>query len=546
MAKQLLFNVEGRNKIKKGVDRVADAVKVTLGPKGRNVLIERKYSAPHITKDGVTVARTIELSDHIENMGAQMVKNVAAQTVDDAGDGTTTATVLTQIMVSEGLKNVAAGANPMDLKKGIDKATDKAVMAIKASAIQFDDDLSMITDIAKVSANGDEIVGGLIGDAMGRVGRNGIIQVEESKIPETRIEIVPGMRVDRGYKSNYFINTPRGIVEHAKPYILVTDKKISRLDPIMPLIELVMNARAPLIIIADDVDGEALHNLILNNAKGILASCIVSAPSFGDNRKEIMKDICVRTGAQFISEDLGRKLENVTLDMLGKCDTIKVYNDRTEIIRGYGERGVIDVRIAEIQQSLNDASISDIAKEKLLQRRATLDESVAILYVGASTEIEYKEKMDRIDDAIHATRAAIEEGIVPGGGIVYIKAQQAIQKELLDSEKDGNADILTGMKILLRSLEEPLRQIVANTGNDSGVVINEVKKSNNNFGYDARSEKYCDDMIKSGIIDPAKVSRVALENAASVAGLILTTECVIADEPEEKKEASASMPHMMQ
>lgn len=528
MSKELFFSVEARNKLKSGVDKLANAVSVTLGPKGRNVIIERQHTTPHITKDGVTVANSINLKDPTENMGAQMVKEVAGKTADDAGDGTTTATILAQVMITEGLKNVAAGANPMDLKKGIDKATAKVVEYIKSISVRVDDNNEKIKQIGIISANGDKEIGTLIAEAMDKVGNDGIITVEESANTQTSIKVVEGMQFDRGYISTYFINTQNGNKAiYNKPYILVTDKKITAFAPLKTILEsIIAEAGSSLLIISEDMDGEALGTLALNVVKNGLPVVAVKAPAFGQMRKEMLMDICALTNAVFITEEQGEKLENVTIAKLGKCESIVVTYDNTTIIGGYGKKERILKRIESINTSLEDA-MADQDKDRLKQRRAQLTGGVAILYVGASTELEMKEKKDRIDDALHATRAAIEEGIVPGGGVAYIRAIESLK----DIPTDNN-DEITGISIVRRALEEPLRKIVANAGIDPSDIMHKVKAGTGDYGYNAREDRFAP-LLEEGVIDPAKVSRVALENAASIASMLLTTECIIIEEEEK-------------
>ena len=537
MAKQLFFNIDARNKMKRGVDVLADAVKVTLGPKGRNVVIEKKFGAPGITKDGVSVAKEIELEDAIENLGAQMVKEVASKTADVAGDGTTTATVLAQSIIGEGLKNVAAGANPMDLKRGIDKAVSAIVENLKKQSEKVGNDNQKIEQVATISANNDNAIGKLIAEAMAKVGNEGVITVEEAKGTDTTVEVVEGMQFDRGYLSAYFVtNTEKMQVELQNPYILIYEKKVSTLKDILPILESVVQSGRPLLIIAEDVDGEALSTLVVNKLRGSLKIAAVKAPGFGDRRKEMLQDIAALTGGTVISEDQGYKLENASISYLGQAESITIDKDNTTIVGGKGEKEMIDGRINQIKSQI-ETTTSDYDKEKLQERLAKLSGGVAVLYVGASTEVEMKEKKDRVDDALHATRAAVEEGIVPGGGVAYIRAI-----ETLDNVKGDNNDENTGIAIIRRSLEEPLRQIVANAGIEGSIVVQKIKEGKADFGFNARTETY-ENMLAAGVIDPTKVSRVALENAASIASMLLTTECVIADKPEPKSAAApAGMP----
>lgn len=536
MSKQLFFNIEARNRMKKGVDALADAVKVTLGPKGRNVVIEKKFGAPAVTKDGVSVAKEIELKDPIENMGAQMVKEVASKTADVAGDGTTTATVLAQAIISEGLKNVAAGANPMDLKRGIDKATAAIVENLKSQSEKVGSDNQKIQQVATISANNDHTIGGLIAEAMKKVGNEGVITVEEAKGTDTTVEVVEGMQFDRGYLSPYFVtNTEKMQVELQNPYILIYEKKISTLKDVLPILEGVMQSGRPLLIIAEDVDGEALATLVVNKLRGSLKIAAVKAPGFGDRRKEMLQDIAVLTGGIVISEDQGYKLENATLDYLGQAESVTIDKDNTTLVGGKGEKSAIDGRVNQIKAQI-ETSTSDYDKEKLQERLAKLSGGVAVLYVGASTEVEMKEKKDRVDDALHATRAAVEEGIVPGGGVAFIRAVSSIEN--LTGEND---DETTGIAIVRRALEEPIRQIVANAGLEGSIVVQKIREGKGDFGFNARNESY-ENMMAAGVIDPTKVSRVALENAASIASMLLTTECVIADEPEPKNAGAPAMP----
>ncbi|MBO5960969.1 MAG: chaperonin GroEL [Paludibacteraceae bacterium] len=535
MAKEISFNIDARDQLKKGVDELANAVKVTLGPKGRNVIIEKKFGAPHITKDGVTVAKEIELEDAMQNLGAQLVKEVASKTGDTAGDGTTTATVLTQAIVSVGLKNVTAGANPMDLKRGIDKAVAKVVESIKSQSEVVGDDYDKIEQVATVSANNDAVIGKLIADAMRKVSKDGVITIEEAKGTDTTIEVVEGMQFDRGYISPYFVtNTEKMEVEMEKPFILIHDKKISNLKELLPVLEPAVQSGRPLLIIAEDVDNEALTTLVVNRLRAQLKICAVKAPGFGDRRKEMLEDIAILTGGIVISEEKGIKLESATLQMLGTAEKISVSKDNTTIVNGAGNKDAIAQRTAQIKAQIA-ATTSDYDREKLQERLAKLAGGVAVLYVGAASEVEMKEKKDRVDDALSATRAAIEEGIVAGGGVAYIRAQAT-----LDGLKGDNDDEQTGIEIIRRAIEEPLRQIVTNAGKEGAVIVQKVREGEHDFGYNARTDKY-ENMMAAGVVDPAKVTRVALENAASIAGMFLTTECVIVD---KKEEHPAPMPPM--
>ncbi len=532
MAKQLFFNIEARNKMKKGVDTLADAVKVTLGPKGRNVVIEKKFGAPAVTKDGVSVAKEIELEDAIENMGAQMVKEVASKTADMAGDGTTTATVLAQAIISEGLKNVAAGANPMDLKRGIDKAVIAVVEDLRKQSTTVGKDNKKIEQVATISANNDNNIGKLIAQAMAKVGNEGVITVEEAKGTETTVDIVEGMQFDRGYLSPYFVtNTEKMQIEFSNPYILICEKKISTLQDILPILEATMKAGRPLLIIAEDVEGEALTTLVVNKLRGSLKIGAVKAPGFGDRRKEMLQDIAALTGGTVISEEQGIQLSSATLEYLGQAESVTIDKDNTTVVGGKGKKANITARVNQIKSQI-ETTTSDYDREKLQERLAKLAGGVAVLYVGAATEVEMKEKKDRVDDALHATRAAVEEGIVAGGGIAFIRAIESISKL-----KGANNDEATGIAIVRRALEEPLRQIVANAGIEGSIVVQKVKEGKDDFGFNARTEVY-EKMLAAGVIDPTKVSRVALENAASIAGMLLTTECVIADKPEPKAPAA--------
>ena len=530
MAKDIKFNLEARDVMKQGVDQLANAVKVTLGPKGRNVIIEKKFGAPQITKDGVTVAKEVELADAFQNAGAQLVKSVASKTGDDAGDGTTTATVLAQAIVREGLKNVAAGANPMDLKRGIDKAVATVVESIKKQSEPVASDYQKIEQVATVSANNDPEIGKLLADAMQKVSKDGVITIEEAKGRDTTIGVVEGMQFDRGYLSSYFVtDTEKMECVMENPYILIYDKKISNLKDFLPILEPAVQSGRPLLVIAEDVDSEALTTLVVNRLRTQLKICAVKAPGFGDRRKAMLQDIAILTGGIVISEDTGLKLEQATIEMLGTCDKVTVSKDNTTIVNGHGQKELIQDRINQIKNEISN-STSDYDKEKLQERLAKLSGGVAVLYVGAPSEVEMKEKKDRVDDALCATRAAIEEGIIPGGGVAYIRAQQEIA-----NLKGSNADEDTGIQIIRRAIEEPLRQIVENAGLEGSVVVNEVRNGKGDYGYNARVDKY-ENMKASGIIDPAKVTRVALENAASIAGMFLTTECVICEAKEDKPE----------
>lgn len=527
MAKEILFNIKAREELKKGVDALADAVKVTLGPKGRNVIIDKKFGAPHITKDGVSVAREVELEDAFQNMGAQLVKEVASKTGDDAGDGTTTATVLAQSIIGVGLKNVAAGANPMDLKRGIDKAVAAVVERIKELAEPVGDDFKKIEDVARVSANNDEAIGHLIAEAMKKVKKEGVITVDEAKGTETSVDIVEGMQFDRGYISPYFVtNGEKMECEMERPVVLLYDKKISNLKDMLPILEASAQNGQPLLIIAEDVDQEALATLVVNRLRGSLKVCAVKAPGFGDRRKEMLEDIAILTGGTVISEEKGMKLENAQMTDLGRAEKITVNKENTTIVNGLGSKEAIAARVAQIKSQI-ETSKSDYDKEKLQERLAKLAGGVAVLHIGAPSEVEMKEKKDRVDDALSATRAAIAEGIIPGGGVAYIRCL-----DVLDSLKAENDDELTGIMIVKRAIEEPLRQIVANAGGEGAVVVQKVREGNADFGYNARMDRY-ENLMSAGVIDPAKVARVALENAASIAGMFLTTECVIADKKEE-------------
>ncbi|MFW5544639.1 MAG: chaperonin GroEL [Prevotella sp.] len=540
MAKIIKFDTEARNLLKDGVDQLANAVKVTLGPKGRNVVIEKTYGAPQITKDGVTVAKEVELEDKFENTGAQLVKSVASKTGDDAGDGTTTATILAQSIVNEGLKNVAAGANPMDLKRGIDKAVAKVVDYIKTNDEVVGDNYDKIEQVATVSANNDPEIGKLLADAMRKVSKDGVITIEESKSRDTHIDVVEGMQFDRGYLSGYFVTDPDKMeCVMDNPYILIYDKKISNLKDFLPILQPAAESGRPLLVIAEDVDSEALTTLVVNRLRGGLKICAVKAPGFGDRRKAMLEDIAVLTGGVVISEDKGLKLEQATLEMLGSAEKVTITKDNTTIVNGSGDKQAIKDRVAQIKNEIANTT-SSYDKDKLKERLAKLAGGVAVLYVGANSEVEMKEKKDRVDDALCATRAATEEGVVVGGGTTYIRAQEA-----LADLKGDNADEQTGINIVCRAIEEPLRQIVHNAGGEGAVVVNKVREGKGDFGYNARTDEY-EDLRKAGVIDPAKVARVALENAASIAGMFLTTECLIVDKPEEKPAAMpAAQPGMM-
>ncbi len=534
MAKELKYDVEARDLMKKGVDKLADAVKVTLGPKGRNVVIDKKFGAPQITKDGVTVAKEVELENKFENTGAQLVKSVASKTGDDAGDGTTTATILTQAIVREGLKNVTAGANPMDLKRGIDKAVAAVVKYIKNHAEIVGSNYDKIEQVASVSANNDPEIGKLLADAMRKVSNNGVITIEESKSRDTHIDVVEGMQFDRGYLSGYFVtDTDKMQCVMDNPYILIYDKKISNLKDFLPILQAAAESGRPLLVIAEDVDSEALTTLVVNRLRGSLKICAVKAPGFGDRRKAMLEDIAVLTGGVVVSEDKGLKLEQATLEMLGSAEKVTVTKDDTTIVNGAGTKENIQDRVNEIKNEIANTK-SSYDKEKLQERLAKLSGGVAVLYVGANSEVEMKEKKDRVDDALCATRAAAEEGIVAGGGTTYIRALESLK-----GLKGDNQDEQTGINIVSRAIEEPLRQIVENAGLESSVVVNKVREGEGDYGYNARTEKY-EDLRKAGIVDPAKVERVALENAASIAGMLLTTECVMVDKPEPKSAAAAA------
>ena len=527
MAKEIKYNVEARELLKEGVDALCNAVKVTLGPKGRNVIIDKKFGAPHVTKDGVTVAKEVELEDTFANMGAQMVREVASKTNDDAGDGTTTATVLAQSLISVGIKNVTAGANPMDLKRGMDSAVEKVVASLKAQSQVVGSDLAKIEQVATISANNNSKIGKLIAEAMSKVNNEGVITVEEAKGTETYVDVVEGMQFDRGYISAYFItDTEKMIAQLDKPAVLITDKKISTIKEIMGVLEPVAQSGRSLLIIAEDVDGEALSTLVLNKLRGTIKIAACKAPGFGDRRKEILEDIATLTGATVISTDKGMRIEDTKIEMLGTAEKVTLNKESTTIVDGAGSKEAIAARVQQIRASIENAT-SDYDREKLQERLAKLAGGVAVLYVGAATEVEMKEKKDRVDDALAATRAAVEEGIVPGGGVAYIRAVEA-----LEGLKGENDDQTTGIQIVKRAIEEPLRQIVANAGGEGSVVVNKVKEGKGAFGYNARDDKY-EDMLAAGIIDPTKVSRVALENAASIASMFLTTECVLAEKKEE-------------
>ena len=538
MAKEIKYNLDARDLLKRGVDQLANAVKVTLGPKGRNVVIEKKFGAPQITKDGVTVAKEVELENKFENTGAQLVKSVASKTGDDAGDGTTTATILTQAIVTEGLKNVTAGANPMDLKRGIDKAVSTIVDHIKSTAEQVGDNYDKIEQVATVSANNDPEIGKLLADAMRKVSKDGVITIEESKSRDTSIGVVEGMQFDRGYLSGYFV-TDADKMECVmdKPYILIYDQKISNLKDFLPILQPAAESGRPLLVIAEDVDSEALTTLVVNRLRGGLKICAVKAPGFGDRRKAMLEDIAVLTGGVVISQDKGLTLDKATLEMCGTCDKVTVNKETTTIVNGAGDKQLIADRIAQIKNEIENTT-SSYDKEKLQERLAKMSGGVAVLYVGANSEVEMKEKTDRVDDALCATRAAIEEGVVTGGGTTYIRAQKA-----LENLKGDNADEETGIRIIERAIEEPLRQIVYNAGGEGAVVVQKVREGEGDFGYNARKGEY-EDLRKAGIIDPAKVARVALENAASIAGMFLTTECLICDKPEEKPQMPMQNPAM--
>ncbi len=539
MAKQIFFDIEARNKMKKGVDTLANAVKVTLGPKGRNVVIEKKFGAPGVTKDGVTVAKEIELEDPIENMGAQMVKEVASKTADIAGDGTTTATVLAQSIISEGLKMVAAGANPMDLKRGIDKAVSLVVESLKSQSQTVGSDSKKIQQVATISANNDETIGKLIAEAFTKVGKEGVITVEEAKGTDTTVDVVEGMQFDRGYISPYFVtNSEKMEVELQNPYILIYDKKISNMKDILHILEKVAQGGRPLLIIAEDLEGEALATLVVNKLRGTLKVAAVKAPGFGDRRKEMLQDIAILTKGIVISEEQGYKLENADLTYLGQATSVTIDKDNTTVVGGKGKKEDIVARVNQIKAQI-EVTTSDYDKEKLQERLAKLSGGVAVLYVGAATEMEMKEKKDRVDDALHATRAAVEEGIVPGGGVAYIRAIESLEAKV----RGQIADEQTGMAIVRRALEEPIRILTANAGIDGSIVVQKIKEGKGDYGFNARTETY-ENMFKAGVIDPTKVSRVALENAASIAGMLLTTECVVADKPKKEEPHAHGAPDM--
>lgn len=538
MSKQLFFELDARNKMKRGVDVLANAVKVTLGPQGRNVVLEKTFGSPVITKDGVSVAKEIELEDPIENMGAQMVKQVASKTADVAGDGTTTATVLAQVLVQEGLKNVAAGANPMDLKRGIDKAVQAIVTNLKQQSQTVESDRQKIEQVATISANNDETVGKLIAEAFSKVGTEGVITVEEAKGTDTTVEVVEGMQFDRGYISPYFVtNTEKMQAELENPYILIYDKKLSAMKDLISILEKTAQTGRPLLIIAEDLEGEALATLVVNKIRGTLKIAAVKAPGFGDRRKEILQDIAVLTKGTVISEEQGYNLENADLAYLGSAESVTIDKDNTTIVGGHGDKEALNVRVKQIKAQLENTS-SDYDREKLQERLAKLSGGVAVLYVGAATEVEMKEKKDRVDDALHATRAAVQEGIVPGGGVAYIRALDA-----LSGLKGLNEDESTGIAIVKRAVEEPLRQIVYNCGMEGSVVVQQVREGKNDYGFNARTEQY-ENLFEAGVIDPTKVTRIAIENAASIAGMLLTTECVVADKPKKEQAATPAMPGM--
>ncbi len=539
MSKMIYFDIEARNKMKKGVDTLANAVKVTLGPKGRNVVIEKKFGAPQVTKDGVTVAKEIELEDPIENMGAQMVKEVASKTADIAGDGTTTATVLAQSIIGEGLKMVAAGANPMDLKRGIDKAVKLVVENLRGQSQTVGNDSKKIQQVATISANNDETIGKLIAEAFAKVGKEGVITVEEAKGTDTTVDIVEGMQFDRGYISPYFVtNSEKMQAELQNPYILIYDKKISAMKDILPTLESVAKSGRPLLIIAEDLEGEALATLVVNKLRGTIKVAAVKAPGFGDRRKEMLTDIAILTGGEVVSEELGSKLEDVQLATLGQASSVTIDKDNTTIVGGKGGKKEIAARVNQIKAQVENTT-SDYDKEKLQERLAKLAGGVAVLYVGAATEVEMKEKKDRVDDALHATRAAVEEGIVPGGGVAFIRAIASLEAKV----KGQIADEQTGVQIVRRALEEPIRTLTSNAGIDGSIVVQKIKEGKADYGFNARTEEY-ENLFKAGVIDPTKVSRVALENAASIAGMLLTTECVIADKPKEEAPHSHGAPDM--
>jgi len=535
MSKEIYFNLEARDKLKRGVDALADAVKVTLGPKGRNVVIDKKFGAPHVTKDGVSVAKEIELKDPVENMGAQLVKEVASKTADQAGDGTTTATVLAQAIVTAGLKNVAAGANPMDLKRGIDKAVSAIVKELRKNSQEVGSDSEKIEQVATISANNDNTIGKLIAEAMNRVSKEGVITVEEAKGTETTVEVVEGMQFDRGYLSPYFVtNSEKMVAELDNPYILIYDKKVSNIQELLPVLEPVAQSGKPLLIIAEDVDGTALAGLVVNKLRGGLKIAAVKAPGFGDRRKAMLEDIAILTGGQVISEERGLKLENTQISDLGTAEKVTLDKDNTTIVDGAGDKEAIAARVGQIKAQI-ESTTSDYDREKLQERLAKLAGGVAVLYVGAATEVEMKEKKDRVDDALHATRAAVEEGIIPGGGVALVRSVSSI--EGLEGE---NEDETTGIAIVRRAVEEPLRQIVANAGGEGSVVVQKVREGKGDYGYNARTDVY-ENLLAAGVIDPTKVTRIALENAASIAGMMLTTECVIADIDDESSPMPGGM-----
>jgi chaperonin GroEL len=539
MAKMIYFDIEARNKMKRGVDNLANAVKVTLGPKGRNVVIEKKFGAPQVTKDGVTVAKEIEIEDPIENMGAQMVKEVASKTADIAGDGTTTATVLAQSIIAEGLKMVAAGANPMDLKRGIDKAVSIVVENLKSQSQTVGNDSKKIQQVATISANNDETIGKLIAEAFAKVGKEGVITVEEAKGTDTTVDVVEGMQFDRGYVSPYFVtNSEKMEAELQNPYILIYDKKISAMKDILHILEKVAQSGRPLLIISEDLEGEALATLVVNKLRGTIKVAAVKAPGFGDRRKEMLTDIAILTAGTVVSEELGHKLEGVDLSTLGQAASVTIDKDNTTVVGGRGKKADITARVNQIKAQVENTT-SDYDREKLQERLAKLAGGVAVLYVGAATEVEMKEKKDRVDDALHATRAAVEEGIVPGGGVAYIRAIESLEAKVRGQIEDEQ----TGMAIVRRALEEPMRTLTSNAGIDGSIVVQKIKEGKGDFGFNARTEVY-ENLFKAGVIDPTKVSRVALENAASIAGMLLTTECVIADKPKEEGAHSHPAPDM--
>jgi chaperonin GroEL len=538
MAKKIKFNIEARDLLKKGVDQLNDAVKITLGPKGRNVVIEKKFGAPIISKDGVTVAKEIELADQFQNLGAQMVKEVASKTGDDAGDGTTTATVLAQAIIHEGLKNVTAGANPMDLKRGIDKAVSKIIESLAEQSKTVGDDYAKIESVAKISANNDSAIGELIAEAMKKVHKEGVITIEESKGTDTYVDVVEGMQFDRGYLSAYFVtDTEKMNAELENPYILIHDKKISTMKDLLPILEATAQSGRPLLIIAEDVDGEALATLVVNRLRGSLKVCAVKAPGFGDRRKEMLEDLAILTGGTVITEEKGMKLEQATLEDLGQAEKVTIDKENTTVVNGSGASENIKARVAQIKKQI-EVTTSDYDKEKLQERLAKLSGGVAVIYVGAASEMEMKEKKDRVDDALSATRAAVEEGIIPGGGVAYLRAA-----EVLDTLTGDNDDEQTGIEIIKRAIEEPLRQIVENSGKEGAVVVQKVKEGSADFGYNARTDTY-ENFFETGVIDPAKVARIALENASSIAGMLLTTETVIVEEKEDNPPMPGGAPGM--